>query len=89
VPLTEVELNVVHCQASDSVTGFQFRNKTASIKMFAADAGVELSKKLLYLALKHHQLASTTVTGIVSLHMPPMCIGANRGSSPRGDNFTP
>jgi len=70
LPVSSIEVDIVHCfppknfenekslekRWSDPATG-------VSVTIFAVAAGADLSKKLLCLALRHYDLASTTVTG--------------------------
>ena len=70
LPVSSLEVDVVHCfppknfenQKADEKS---WANPISGIKMnvFAVAAGADLSKKLLCLALRHYDLASTTVTG--------------------------
>ena len=69
-PLTEVELDVVHCFSAKNYepsknVEMSWADPTLGItlKMVSVAAGADLSKKLLCLALRHYDLASTTVTG--------------------------
>jgi len=74
--VSNVELFIVHCYAGNrgcninEVMSVDDPRKLVelapniSYQVLTVDAGAELSKKLLSLALRHYDLASTTVTGI-------------------------
>ena len=69
--VSSVEFDVVHCFPSknfENQKNIEKRRSDAqigvSVTVFAVAAGADLSKKLLCLALRHYDLASTTVTGL-------------------------
>ena len=74
--VTNVELYIIHCFAGNrgcDIREIFSKDEPKKLVEMAAnicyqvvtvDAGAELSKKLLSLALRHYDLASTTVTGI-------------------------
>ena len=68
--ISSVEFDVVHCYPSKNFENQKSIEKRwtdsqlgISVTVFAVAAGADLSKKLLCLALRHYDLASTTVTG--------------------------
>eukprot|EP00096_Caligus_rogercresseyi_P005552 TRINITY_DN2132_c0_g1_i1.p1 TRINITY_DN2132_c0_g1~~TRINITY_DN2132_c0_g1_i1.p1 ORF type:complete len:681 (-),score=242.07 TRINITY_DN2132_c0_g1_i1:59-2101(-) len=70
--LSHLEICFLHCSLrSGGGKDFVIPEDTSpydgpnmSVKVYGVEAGKEFSKKLLYLALTHYELASTTVTGI-------------------------
>ncbi len=71
--LNKVSLEVVHCYPGSGAGASPIVSPTdapldaspqLSYRVISVDAGTGLARKLLYMALYHFQLASTTVTGI-------------------------
>lgn len=74
--VSNVELYIVHCFvgnrgcniremiSEDDPKRLVELSPNIKYQVVAVDAGADLSKKLLSLALRHYELASTTVTGI-------------------------
>ena len=68
LPISHVELVLVHTGADTRVTAetdkVEHFSPHMSTVLYTVPAGPTLASKLLYLCLKHYDLASTTVTGI-------------------------
>jgi len=72
LPISHVEVVFVHVVAPGTESRFPIDiqdkieevNPTFSTALYTVPAGPAISSKLLYLCLKHYDLASTTVTGI-------------------------
>lgn len=70
-PIDQISLEIVHCYSSlNPDNGLRQSDAPVEVspilsyQIYSVDAGLHLSKKVLFLALCHYQLASTTVTGI-------------------------
>lgn len=67
--IDQVILDIIHCSLGSSPNEISSTvapvevTPEFSYQVYTVDAGHELAKKMLYLALCHYELASTTVTG--------------------------